>query len=81
MFSNMSTYSNIPTLYPLQTQPFFFKQRRIWRLGTWRAHRPLWPFRPSAEAAEGQEVMSALQHSIDRFVELAESEGASGVAR
>jgi len=36
-----------------------------------------WPTQNSRKkAAEGEEIMSALQHSIDRFMELAESEGA-----
>lgn len=44
---------------------------------------PAWELLTAAleafEAAEGEEIMSALQHSIDRFMELAESEGSQQV--
>jgi hypothetical protein len=52
------------------SQPFLKKKTTHSRLRTWPTQNP------RKKAAEGEEIMSALQHSIDRFMELAESEGA-----
>ena len=50
--------------------PAFLKKTAHSRLRTWPTQNS------RKKAAEGEEIMSALQHSIDRFMELAESEGA-----